>query len=385
VTILFGHSVADLYGASRSLLRLAGRLARDGHTVMAVLPGSGPLEAELERAGVEVYIRPELAAVDRRNFNIRGMAQTAGRLTAHLFRLAAFIRRRRVELVHTNTALILSTPLAARLAKCRHLWHIRESFAEFPRLWPLWRRVMLGLSDRIVAVSEAVARQFGGEGAGRVRVIHNGFPRTEFDGVSPARVADFKRRFGLDGGPLVAVIGRLKLRRKGQEVFLKAASMLAGRFPAARFLLIGSPYPGNEAHLEELKRIAAELGISERVVFTGDVEDIKAAYAALDVAVLPGSLPEPFGGVVIESMAMGKPVVGTRLGGTVEQIVDGETGFLVEPDNPAELAARVEQLLANEALRREMGRRGRERFLRHFEFETFYKRITDLYGEILRF
>jgi len=376
--------VADLYGASRSLLRLASRLARDGHTVLAVLPQSGPLEAELERAGVEVYIRPELAAIDRRNFNLRGMAQMTGRLAVPLLQLASFIRRRRLELVHTNTALILSTPLAAHLAGCRHVWHIRESFAEFPRLWPLWRRVMLGLSDRVVAVSSAVAGQFGERDASRVRVIHNGFPRAEFDGVSAARVAAFKRRFCLDGGPLVAVIGWLKLRRKGQEVFLKAASMIAGRFPEARFLLIGSPFPGNEAHLEELKRMAVELGISERVVFTGDVEDIKAAYAALDVTVLPASLPEPFGGVVVESMAMAKPVVGTRLGGTVEQIVDGETGFLVEPDNPAELAARLAQLLADSGLRREMGRRGRERFLLHFEFETFYRRITDLYNEILR-
>jgi glycosyltransferase involved in cell wall biosynthesis len=130
--------------------------------------------------------------------------------------------------------------------------------------------------------------------------------------------------------------------------------------------------------------MVSRYGLDGRVIYTGDAADIKAAFAALDVTVLPTTLPEPFGGVVIESMAMGKPVIATRLGGSLEQIEDGVTGLLVTPDDPAALAQALARLLSDAPLRRAMGMRARERFLQHFEFEPFYAQITQLYAELLR-
>ncbi|MBK7260238.1 MAG: glycosyltransferase family 4 protein [Ignavibacteriae bacterium] len=104
--------------------------------------------------------------------------------------------------------------------------------------------------------------------------------------------------------------------RKGQDTFLRAAALIAAEHPDVRFVLIGSPFPGNESHGKALSALGRELGIDKQIVFTGDVADIRAAYAALDISVLPSEQPEPFGGVVIESMAAGKPVIGTRIGGT---------------------------------------------------------------------
>jgi len=241
------------------------------------------------------------------------------------------------------------------------------------------------LSDAVIAVSAAVGGQFGEpDGRGRVRVIHNGFPRQEFEGVGEDRVRAFRALFGLNGCPTVGVVGRIKLRRKGQEVFIKAVARLADRLPEVKFLLIGSPFPGNEEHLREVKRMIARYGLEERVIYTGDVADIKAALASLDITVLPTTLPEPFGGVVVESMAMGKPVIGTRVGGTVEQIENGATGILVEPDDPEALARAMESLLADAPLRSEMGARARKRFLALFEFEPFYGKVSQLYEELVR-
>jgi glycosyltransferase involved in cell wall biosynthesis len=168
-------------------------------------------------------------------------------------------------------------------------------------------------------------------------------------------------------------------------VFIEAAARVAQRLPEARFLLIGSPFPGNEEHLTAVQRLISRRGLEDRVIYTGDVADIKAAIAALDVTVLPTTLPEPFGGVVIESMAMGKPVIGTRVGGTVEQIEDGTTGILVEPEDPEGLARAMETLLRDAGLRAEMGAQARTRFLSLFEFESFYVKISQLYGELVRF
>jgi hypothetical protein len=232
MTVLFAHNTADLYGASRSLLRLSARLRADGHAVLAVVPGNGPLCAELERAGVEVVVLPSLASVTRDGFGWAGLLGLLWRLPLSVARIMGLIRRRGVDLVHTNTALILSSPIAARLCGRPHVWHIREFFAEFPGLWKIHRRIMCHLSDVVIAVSAAVGGQFGEpDGSGRVRVIHNGFPRQEFEGVGQDRVNRFRTAFGLNGGPAAGVVGRIKLRRKGQEVFIQAAARLAERLP----------------------------------------------------------------------------------------------------------------------------------------------------------
>ena len=111
------------------------------------------------------------------------------------------------------------------------------------------------------------------------------------------------------------------------------------------------------------------------------MEDIKAAYAALDISVLPSARPEPFGGVVIESMAFGKPVIGTRIGGTIEQVDDARTGLLIEPNDPQALADAIEKLLKDPQGRMAMGKLGYERFMSHFEFEEFFGKIMQLYTQ----
>ncbi len=146
MTILFAHNTSDLYGASRSLARLTSRLRADGHTVLVVLPCPGPLGDELQRAGVEVVVLSSLAVVDRAGCGVAGLLKLLWRLPLSVAWLTGLIRRRRVDLVHTNTALILSSPIAARLCGRPHVWHIREFFTEFPGLWQIHRRIMLRLA-----------------------------------------------------------------------------------------------------------------------------------------------------------------------------------------------------------------------------------------------
>ena len=210
-------------------------------------------------------------------------------------------------------------------------------------------------------------------------MIYDGFPASEFAEVPASREAAFRNRFALGNAQLVGLVGRIKMGRKGQDVFVRAAHLLRDRFPDARFLIMGSPFPGNEKHLDLVQQLVRELDLSDRVVYTGDVEDIKGAMSALDVSTLASATPEPFGGVVVESMALGKPVVGTKLGGTAEQIVDEETGFLVEPNDPDAMARATGALLADPAMRSRMGENGRRRFMERFEFEKFYEKIMAVF------
>jgi glycosyltransferase involved in cell wall biosynthesis len=376
------HSISDLYGASRSLLRLAAGLDRRRFDVTVMLPEEGPLAGALRDAGVRVVLQPSLAIITRQDLSLPRLILFLSRIPRSVRQLVHFIRREEFDLVHSNVAPIVTAGAAAALAGVPHVWHIREFFDRFARLWPLYRRYMLRCSNVVVSVSGPVAAQFPAPMTSVV-VVHNGLPADEFVPVPPARVAAFRRRHALDRARLVGLVGRIKFERKGQEVFVRAAALLAGPYPDLRFVIVGSPFPGNEEHLHRLRRLIETLGLEDRVVLTGDVDDIKAAVSSLDVLAMCSAEPEPFAGVTLEAMALGVPVVATRTGGSIEQIEDGVSGLLVAPNRPDEVAAAVSRLLDDPRLRDEIRNAALDRVRRCFSFEQMAERLTALYNAAL--
>jgi glycosyltransferase involved in cell wall biosynthesis len=133
-----------------------------------------------------------------------------------------------------------------------------------------------------------------------------------------------------------------------------------------------------------MQQLAADLGIAENVVFTGELANTRPSYAAMDIFILPSAQPEPFGGVVMEAMSLGLPVIGTNIGGTPDQIAEGETGFLIPPSDPKALAQALARLIENTRLRESMGRASRTRIETRFpisetiqHIETHYHAETD--------
>jgi glycosyltransferase involved in cell wall biosynthesis len=383
--ILYVANVSDKYGASRSLLRLTSRLAKDGHDVEVILPDDGPLRPRLEEAGVRVLIHTDLPILARRNLRTpRACLHWLRQVVTSTLRLTAHIRARRPDLVHTNSAVLVSPGLAARLCGTPHVWHMREFFADISRFWLIYQWLMCAFASVIVCISEAVAGQFHGSiRSRRVVVIHCGIPAGELALLAAERVADFRQKYALTRRPLVGVVGRINLDQKGQDVFVQAAAVLAPRFPEAGFVLVGSPFPGNQEHRCRLDRLVNELQLSDRITCIDDVEDIAAMYATLDVCVLPARKPEGLGNVLIEAMAMGKPLVGSAIGGIPEIIEDGKNGLLVEPNDAGSLAGALERLLADPALCRRMGQEGRRRFDESFEFSASYSKLWSVYGSVL--
>ena len=385
--ILFIHSGSDLYGASRSLLRLSSRLVHDGVTVLTVLPYDGPLHDALQAKGVEVLVQKDLAVIERKKIqSFFGVIRFIVGALLSVINLLVLIKKFKPHLIHTMTSVIPSSGMAAKLGGIPHIWHIRESFGEFGMWWKYYQFYMRWLSSKIICVSTPIAEQFAPMLRTRkVNVIHNGFPIAEFEHPSQERIHAFKAKFSLENIPvLIGVVGRIKFHRKGQEIFVNAAHLLKDRFPDARFLCIGSPFPDNQSHLEDLLNLIHECGLEDYVIYTGDVEDVKAAIAALDILILSSAQPEPFAGVVIEAMALSRPVVATCLGGSIEQVEDGVTGYLVEPGNAKSMAVGIEKLLEDPRRRRIFGESGRVRFLEKFEFEPFYQKILDLYNQVVQ-
>lgn len=382
IRVLYVHNSADIYGASRSLLRLLSVL-RESPMIQpfVVLPEEGPLSRRIRDLRVSVTVDPSLSIITRSALRPGRLIPLIAGFPGGAIRMARFIRRTRIDLVHTNTGVIFSPALAARLARVPHVWHIRDSFLEFRQAWPAYAAYMRSLSDRIIAVSNPIAAQFR-SGSG-VTVVHNGVSMDEFDGDWGRPAAEFRAKHDLGAAFVVGCVGRIKFVRKGQEILIRAASILRQRGVSARYVIVGSPSPGSEDHLDQLKALIADLDLGDSVVLTGEMDDVRPAYAAMDVLVLPSCQPEPFGGVVLEAMAMERPVIATAIGGSLDQVADGETGFLVRPGDPEALADPLERLAHDAPLRAAMGKAGRDRLATRFAFDQMLARFVGVYRECL--
>jgi glycosyltransferase involved in cell wall biosynthesis len=314
------------------------------------------------------------------------MPKLRGELAApiHLMRgglaLARIIRRDKVALVHSNVMRAsIYAALAARLTGRPLIWHVRDIHAPGQPGGAWYPRLMCRLADRAIAISNAVAVELPCQS--RVVVVYNGLDLVRFDphldGI-PVRV-----ELGLPpDAPVVGIVGRV-WPWKGQADFLRAAAEVTRTHPAARFIVVGAPvFAADRDYLGELKVMAAGLGIGERVVFTGFRHDVARMLAAMDV-VVHCSRAEPFGRVLIEAMAMARPVVAYADGGVPEIVLDGQTGLLVQPGDVVGLAEAVSILLNDSGRARMMGRRGRARVEAFFDARQTAHAVEAIYEEIL--
>jgi glycosyltransferase involved in cell wall biosynthesis len=379
--ILYINNTADIYGASRSLLRMLPEMRDAGYEPVVVVPEEGPLKERLEGAGISVHVEPQLAVITRTDFKSWRILLFLYRFPVSVIRLWRLIARERISLVHTNTGVILSPAVAAWLARVPHFWHIRDSFEEFRFVWRVYARYIMFFSRKVIANSASTARQF--PPSEKMVVIYNGVDLAEFELDAAEAGKAFRAQFGLGNALVVGCVGRIKFIRKGQEVLVEAAKLLKERGVAAKHVIVGSTAPGNEEHLTRLRTLIKDLGVENEVLLAGELGDVRPAYAAMDVLVLPSAQTEPFGNVISEAMAMGVPVVATALGGALEQVVDGQTGFLIPPGSAAELAGKVSILLKDRGLRERMGAKGRERLRECFSLQSTVTQMKSVYRTVL--
>jgi glycosyltransferase involved in cell wall biosynthesis len=229
------------------------------------------------------------------------------------------------------------------------------------------------LADRVIAVSDWAKQDIAKYGVDKEKIetIHNGVNVGEFKPLGGENKHD-------GHGPMLLFVGRM-VRQKGIPYLIEAMPLVLKRHPDARLLLIG-----RGSALESLKKKARAMGLDGSVVFSGYMEEdeLKEAYGACDVFALPSTV-EPFGIVIVEAMASGKPVVCTDSGGVKEIVADGVNGFIVPPGDPGALAARICQLLSDEGLRGRMGKAGRGIAEAKFDWKAIAVKTKRLYEEVL--
>jgi glycosyltransferase involved in cell wall biosynthesis len=231
-------------------------------------------------------------------------------------------------------------------------------------------------------MTDAVARAIG-EGK-YVYTIPDGIDLERFNPrVSGERI---RRELGVsDSERLVGFVARLD-PWKGAEVFVRAAAEVSRARNDTRFLVCGGELPGYETYASDLGRLARDLGIEDRVLFTGwkyRLDDIPEVMAALDVMVHASIRPEPFGLVIVEAMATATPVVAADDGGVREVVEPGVTALLARPGDHDGVAGAVLEILGNPARAAAMGNAGRARAERLFEVGVYVRRVEAVYAELL--
>jgi len=382
-TVLFVQLASGMGGAARSLMLLASRLHHHGYRPLIV--GQQDREGlwkETERRGLPYYPL-YLSAWARSHLTWKDVLYLPNRANAWR-RLAAICRRERVDIVHTNLEMCIDGAMTARLMGIPHVMHVRDEFAD-PHMARWWggpgaaTRMMAALSRRIIAISRAVAQPFEQCGFGfKTVVIPNAIEAPSHTPSSEDQAAA-RQTLGLPQNvPVVALIGQV-IERKGHGEFIEAAHRIHARHPETCFLIAGGGLPD---YIEHLKRQAGHLAETGVVRFLSHQADIWPIYAAADIIACP-SWVEGFGRVPVEAMFAGRPVVAASVGGIVEIIEDGETGFLAPPHDPERLAEGLMRLIADPERARGMGRLGREKARKLYEPEIHVRRVAQVYDEIL--
>ena len=348
-----------LYGGARQLVYLLSGLRQYQVRSILVCPRGSAIAGEAAALGVQRYELP-----------LRGDHDIP-----FIWRLKRIIERERPDLVHLHSrrgADILGG-MAARLAGVKSVVSRRVDNPESPFVVK-WK---YRLFDRVITISQGIAEVLLREGLspGKLVCVRSAVDVEAFQGRCDREW--FRETFGLHPGDLVMGTVAQLIPRKGHRILLQAMPRLLEVFPNLRLLICGQgPLEG------ELSALIDELGLREQVSMLGFRTDLPAILPCFDLLVHP-ALMEGLGIALLQAASAGLPIVAVAAGGMPEAVEEGITGRLVPAGNVDALADALGQLLADEALRRRMGKAGREKMRREFSLARMVEGNLRVYRELI--
>ncbi len=376
--ILFAIGSLGLGGAEKQMALLIKRLGRMNFNChLFALEPFGPLKNHLIATGVKIH---------------SGGYYSEKSWTAKIFlliraqlRLGRVIRKINPDIIHAYLPLTnFMGSLAGRISHVPMIITSKRALGTHQdrnRGWRVFDMASFRFSHYVTVNSKAVGadtiRRDRGNAA-KIRLIYNGLNLEELTTMI-ANKREIREALQLDPIHKIVITVANLIPYKGHSELLKAAAMVIKRFSNSIFLLVGE----DRGIQKGLEQQAQELGIGSSIIFLGQRKDIPDLMAASDISLLP-SHEEGFSNVVLESMAAGLPVVATRVGGNPEAIMDGETGWLVPPGNPEELAMKIMDLLEDPEKAEKWGEAGKRRVKENFSDERMVDEHIKLYRKSVR-
>jgi len=366
--ILHLISSSGFLGAENVVLELAKESAAMGHwATIGLLENLNKLHLELAEVASAYGLTVEIFSC-RGRFDPRTM-----------FKIRDFIRTNRPNLLHSHGYKGNFYGLIA--SRCKVPWLVtNHNWLRTTRSLKIYARLdsfLIRFADKVVAVSDEIGAELlaAGVPARKLEVIDNGIDLTRFS--CRKTNGALKQSFGFaKNSKVIGTVGRLS-EEKGHIHLLHAAHATISSFPQARFLIVGE---GNQR--TKLQQQTIDLGLADKVIFTGTRKDIPDLMSILDLFVLP-SLKEGMPMVLLEALAARLPVIASAVGAIPKILTHGQTGFLVHPADPGELTEAIVTLLLNEELARSIANAGHKKVNADFSAQTMAIKYHERYRELL--
>lgn len=386
--LLFEHNVDGTVGGSHyCMLEICRALDRARFEPVACFAQENSLLEEFRRTGAEVLViapsrtvklSSRIAFVHMLLRPVQSLANLFRTLVWDTLAWARRLRHLRIDIVHLNNSCggdhdLIAAALLCGIPVIAHQRGYPTGVGGVERWFA--RRL-----DAIIAISTSVRDDLAAKGVSgeKVCLIHDGIDAERV--VATSQGDDARSRFGVGSSAfLVGVVGNIKAW-KGQDTLIRAMGRIRQSFPDTFCLVVGSV--ADEPYFSLIQQHVSELDLNERVIFTGYEKYPARSMLAMDVVVHTSTAPEPFGLVVLEGMALGKPVVATDHGGPIDVIERLVTGFLTPPGDEVALADVICRLLGNPDLRARVGAAGRERMLGHFTARQNVEAVESLYDRL---
>ncbi len=369
INILYITRSLELAGAERMVCDLASNLDPDKFKVTVCTFVKGSLMEEMIKRGIEVILMERKFRYD----------------PTLVWRIARLISGKKINIIHSHMfqSSLYALPLVLLFKKLVFVISEHGGHLEISRITRrrCFYEIIAKVSKAVIVVSSALKDELSKIfriPPEKIVVIYNGIEITKFDDNFDS--LQTKRKIGLKLDTLV--IGNVANLNppKGHKYLLEAMPIVLHEIQNTKLIIIG-----DGALRSELENQTEKLRISENVIFLGRRNDIPELLSIMDVFVMPSiTSGETFCIAAAEAMAMGKPVVASRIGGLPEVVADTKTGFLVPPKNPAALAAAIIKLLKDRKLALDMGQAGKKRVGQEFTLDKMVKRTEQLYENLVK-
>lgn len=374
-------------GAEFALSRMLGAFDLNKIKPIVVFGGDGHAVDLMKKNNVETHVIPltrEIRDMRKDTIGIKALLnlKRAVSMAAYAAKIAIFARHNKIQIIHTNTIKAhIYGALAGCLAGLPVVWHVRDYVDETylpPTAVKIVRFLARYAPKHVIGVSKGVMEQLRmNDGGKHSTVVLDGLPDGELLGC-----ADYPEKCVTRTTTRIGIVGRLA-RWKGQHIFLEAAAKISKSGYDAKFIIVGAALFGEEAYEAELRHQVNTLGLETKVEFHGFARDIPTELRNLDILVHASITGEPFGQVIVEGMAVGKPVIATRGGGVPEIITDGETGVLTDMGDADGLARQVIFLLQNPITAARLGQAAFEHVRQKFKASFGARKVESVYRSVL--
>lgn len=373
--MLVWESLPTIAGGQKVFLDIMQGL-KDEIKIEAVVPSRGPLSKTLQDLGVPYNILP-IGNYTLGNKTLMDVAKLLLKSPSVIFKGYALIKKNSYDLIYANSSRVfIWATIIGTLTEKPVIWHVHNLITDKKTKYLFEFFGRLKSVKKIIGVSNSAIQQFP-KLRTKGEIIYNGIDTSSFTPRSEL-TSKVKRELGLSTNErTIGIIADL-IPQKGQETFIRAARLILQKSPQSKFVLVGKPRPGFNWYEVKLKKLVEQFNIRDKFLFLGYRGDINNILNILDLIVISSSIPEACPMVLLEAYACGVPVIGSKLGGIPELIIEGETGYTYEAKNANDLADKIITLYKNPDLLAQMKKNCRKCAVENYDKQIFLAKIKSI-------